>query len=290
MTVASQPRQSQSGSRLIVRLARRLGLSPIPAETAERLAELEGAVIALTQVQTENQKVLDALQEAVTRLEKQLVRAGKEQFKANTLAEAQQKNVKTLFEQAREAEAYRERELAQLRERLAQARGASRLDVIKSLFPVLDGLDEALAAGDRLLSQAGPLGARTAPPPVSPGWRGRLGAALSAWRSGPAAEPIPAEPGTTLAPEAVSAWLAGLSLVQERLADILAAEGVTPIVTEDEPFDPHQHVAVETVPATADIRPGTITRELRRGYRTADNVLRYAEVTVARQAQETAAK
>jgi molecular chaperone GrpE len=290
MTVVSRPEQSRSGSRLIVRLAQRLGLSPIPAETAERLAELEVTVVALTQVQTENQKVLGALQEAVTRLEKQLVRAGKEQFKANTLAEAQQKNMKTLFEQAREAEAYRERELAQLRERLAQARGDSRLEVIKSLFPVLDGLGEALEAGDRLLSHEALLSTPIGTPQLQSSFRQRLGAALATWLSWPAAEPALTEPGATLSPEAVSAWLAGLSLVQERLADILAVEGVIPIVTEDEPFDPHQHVAVETVPATDDILPGTITRELRRGYRTGHNVLRYAEVTVARDARETAAQ
>ena len=286
MTVVSRPEPGRPGSRLMVRLARRLGLSPIPAETAERLAELEGTVVAFTQAHIDNQKVLAALQEAVTRLEKQLVRAGKEQFRANTLAEAQQKNVKVLFEQTREAEAYRERELVQLRERLAQARADSRLEMVKSLFPVLDGLWEALEAGERLVSQEARLSPRSGPAQLKSGLRQRLGT----WLSGPAAEPAISEPGATLSPQAVSAWLAGLSLVQERLADILAAEGVIPIVTEDEAFDPHQHVAVETVPATDDNLPGTITRELRRGYRTGDNVLRYAEVTVARAAQQTAAE
>jgi molecular chaperone GrpE len=285
MTVARRP-----GRSWIVRLARRLGLSPIPPAAAERLAELEVAVVALTQVQTENQRVLGALQEAVTRLEKQLVRAGKEQFKANILAEGQQKSLKTLLEQAREAETYRERELAQLRERLAQARGDSRLDVIKSVFPVLDGLQEALDSGDRLLSYVALPGARSEGPRRRSSWTQRLSAAVATWLSQPAAEPGASEPAAALAPEAVRAWLAGLSLVRDRLADILTAEGVVPIVTEDEPFDPHQHVAVETVPATSDVPPGTITRELRRGYRTGDSVLRYAEVTVARDGQETAYK
>jgi molecular chaperone GrpE len=81
----------------------------------------------------------------------------------------------------------------------------------------------------------------------------------------------------------VVSWLQGLGLVQERLLDILAAEGVYPIDAEDESFDPHQHVAVETVPATGGLAPGTIVRELRRGYRLDEGtVLRYAEVVVAR--------
>jgi hypothetical protein len=111
MTVASRPEWRRSGNSLLVRLARRLDLSPIPPEAAERLAELEVVVVALTQVQAENQRVLGALQEIVTRLEKQLVRAGKEQFKANTLAEAQQKSLKICWSR-READAYRERVLA----------------------------------------------------------------------------------------------------------------------------------------------------------------------------------
>ncbi len=153
---------------------------------------------------------------------------------------------------------------------------------------MLDGLGEALDAGDRLLSNLALPGGGFEPPLLRPSFRQRLSAALTTLLSRPPAEPASTERVATLSPEAVSAWRAGLSLIQDRLADILAAEGVVPIVTQDEPFDPHQHVAVETVPATSDVLLGTIRRELRRGYRARDNALCYAEVTVARDAQEKA--
>ncbi|MFW6136331.1 MAG: nucleotide exchange factor GrpE [Chloroflexota bacterium] len=76
--------------------------------------------------------------------------------------------------------------------------------------------------------------------------------------------------------------------VWETLADLLArveAGNVTPIPTVDHPFDPHRHVAVATT-SEADVPPGTVVREERRGYRTPDGVLRYAEVIVHRPASD----
>jgi molecular chaperone GrpE len=48
------------------------------------------------------------------------------------------------------------------------------------------------------------------------------------------------------------------------------------------PFDPRQHVAVEVVPATDRLPPGTVAAELRRGYLVGERVLRPAEVAVTR--------
>src|SRR5436189_3774 len=88
------------------RRARRSGASTVSAEVTERLAVLETAVAALTQAQADHGA---GLTEAIDRLDKQLARSGREQFKANTLAEAQQKNAETILEQLREAGAHRER-------------------------------------------------------------------------------------------------------------------------------------------------------------------------------------
>jgi molecular chaperone GrpE len=77
------------------------------------------------------------------------------------------------------------------------------------------------------------------------------------------------------------AWLAGLTFVRQRLLDVLAAEGVQPIVAEGRPFDPHYHVALEVVRPTDSLPAGTIGAELRRGYLAEGRVLRYAEVAVA---------
>ncbi len=82
-----------------------------------------------------------------------MARAGKEQFKANSLVEAQQQNLKTILDQLRAGEAAREREVTQLREQIDRVGDEARLEVIKRLLPVLDGLDEAIAAGEALLAE-----------------------------------------------------------------------------------------------------------------------------------------
>ncbi len=123
-----------------------------------------------SRAQAQNQAVLDALRESTEKLEKQVSRAGKEQFKANALAETGQKSVSAMMEQLRQADVYRERELAQARERLAGAR-EGRLDIIKSLLPVLDGLGEALASGERLLRRAGQTPAPAPPAARASFWR-----------------------------------------------------------------------------------------------------------------------
>jgi len=288
------------------RFARRLGVTPIPADVSRELADLRAEVAALAQAQQAHTERASALRDTIDKLEKQVARAGKEQFKANLLAETQRQNTKELLDQIREAEKQHERELAQLRERLSRARAEGRLDIIKSILPVMDGLDEALASGERLL--ASPFHAPAPPltalhsaqyaPRVSRLTLGqRLRAALSRLFAPSEAEPRPALRAEALPPEgglwpfqprdAVASWLQGLGFVQDRLLSILAAEGVYPMETEDETFDPHQHVAVESAPATGGLAPGRIVRELRRGYRRDDGaVLRYAEVVVARDTAE----
>jgi hypothetical protein len=86
-------------------------------------------------------------------------------------------------------------------------------------------------------------------------------------------------------PEAgtLTAWLDGQRLLRDRLLAILEAEGVKPIPTVGQPFDPYLHVAVGTV--RDESRPdGQIVGEERRGYAAGEQVLRYAEVVVVRKA------
>ncbi|MBI2503697.1 MAG: nucleotide exchange factor GrpE [Candidatus Latescibacteria bacterium] len=245
----------------VSRLARRLGLAQLPADAARRLEGLQAAVAALGSAQARTQAALE-------KVEKELSRAGREQFKANLLGQKQQEDFQAALEHLRQAEAQRQREWAQLRENLDQARHQERVEVIQTLFPVLDGLGEALESGKRLLED----GAVAQPFPL----RQRLGLALRAL-----AGKISSGPDQVSA-QAAAAWLEGLGLVQERLLEVLAAEGVRPIETEGQPFDPHWHLAVEAVPATRDIEPHTIVAQTRRGYALGDRALRYAEVVVAR--------
>lgn len=259
------PRRSVPISRRVHRVRR--DQTGLPNEAAERLAALEAAVAGLTQSQT---GTVAAMGEVTDRLEKQLNRAGKELFKANALADAQQKSAETMLAQLRDSEAYRERELTQLRERLAEAGAEGRLAVVRRLFPALDGLEEALASGRRRLQRA------AAVPDSS--------VSLSFWQR---LNPLPrtaavSEAASSQETAETAAWLEGLGHVQERLLEALAAVDVVPIPTAGCVFDPHLHVAVETAPATDLVRPGGIVREHRRGYVQGDTVLRYAEVIVAR--------
>ncbi len=207
-----------------------------------------------------------ALREAVEKLDRQVARAGKEQFKANSLAEAQQQNLKALLDQVRAGEAARERELTQLRAQADRGSDAARLEVIERLLPVLDGLDEAIAAGEGLLTEEEPVSALSFSQRVRAAWRIVRG------------EP----PRVSLPAEHWAAWLHGVEFVRERLLEVLAAEGVQPIETEGQPFDPNQHHAVDVIAADATLPVGLIARETRRGYVCGDRVLRYAEVVVAR--------
>ncbi len=304
--------QSTSGRAWRTRFARWLGLGPVPADVAGEVASLAQTVAALAVAHAANQEALGALLDTLTalrqtneRLERQVSRSGKEQFKANALTEAQQQNVKSLMEQLHEADGYRERELTNLRERLVTARRDGRMEVINRLLPVADGLSEAVASGERIGEMAkwrssksanqqtnqsvGGFGER-----VGRAWArlwGRAGAeaevepsggATPAITSGPDADAPAGQPRAESVVSELTAWLEGLHFVQDRLLAVLDAEGVRPIETEGDAFDPRLHVAIETVPATEDAPSGTIVHETRRGYLAGETVLRYAEVVVAR--------
>ena len=219
--------------------------------------------------------VAAALRESAAALDKQLGRVGREQFKANTLDEAQHRQAQAALEQLRDLSARREADLALLRDQLRADQSAQRLIVIQQLLPALDGLDEAFAAGRRLLSPPSPHSA-PAPMPVF-SFRQRVAFAL-----GRGALPVapPAENGAWR--DSVAAWLDGLDLVRGRVLQVLAADGVQPMTARGETFDPHRHIAVEAVIASDGIAPGTVVEEYRRGYQIGDQVLRAAEVVVAK--------
>ena len=264
------------------RLAARLrGERPAPAPTNEAL-EADGAELSAP---------LD-----LASLEKQVSKLGREQFKLNTLLEKQQAQVQAALDQLREQDARREQECAELAAGRPAEQAEARLQVVQRLLPVLDGLDEAIASGERLLARA--------PSPVlihamdqraserAPWWANVLAAPVILARLTNQAKPSERErerqARRALAAEMVAwqeayaAWLQGLELVRERLFEMLAMEDVEPLEAVGQPFDPRRHVAMDTVPARDDAPSGTVVLELRRGYAVGDRVLRYAEVVVAR--------
>lgn len=175
-------------------------------------------------------------------LAEQVRKLAKTQFKTNTLQEkqlAQQEEALTTLQKALERQ---EKQAAELVQQRQQAVEAAQEELIKSLLPVLDGLDAAFENG-----------------------RGQV-----------LKQPMPADTR-----RAVIAWLDGVRLARMRLLDILKAHNVTPIPAVGQTFDPHRHVAVAT-DTSGHAPEGTILSEDRRGYTTPDKVLRFAEVVVAR--------
>jgi len=79
----------------------------------------------------------------------------------------------------------------------------------------------------------------------------------------------------------VEALVAGLRLIEKGIGDLLSRHGIERIASAGQTFDPRQHEAVGTVPASAEHPDHTIAREVRPGYRLRDHILRPAQVIVA---------
>lgn len=77
--------------------------------------------------------------------------------------------------------------------------------------------------------------------------------------------------------------VAGIEMIYRQLKEILEKEGLTPVPTINEPFDPQKHEVL--VEEESDAYPDNIIiEELRRGYYYKDRLLRPALVKVARAA------
>jgi len=72
----------------------------------------------------------------------------------------------------------------------------------------------------------------------------------------------------------------GIELIYKRLAEALTKQGLEPINTEGQQFDPHLHEAVQRV-EQEDVEDGTILEEYQRGYNFKGKLLRPAMVKVA---------
>jgi molecular chaperone GrpE len=83
-----------------------------------------------------------------------------------------------------------------------------------------------------------------------------------------------------------SPWVDGIVAIDRKLDALLESEGVTPIEVEGKPFDPRVSEAIMHDETTA-APDGTVVRELVRGYRIRDRVLRPALVAVAKNETST---
>lgn len=78
-----------------------------------------------------------------------------------------------------------------------------------------------------------------------------------------------------------SAVLEGMSMVHKQLQDFLASCGVEPIDAKGQKFDPNLHEAIAQE-ETPDVEEGIVLRQIRRGFRLRDRLLRPANVVVAK--------
>jgi molecular chaperone GrpE len=74
----------------------------------------------------------------------------------------------------------------------------------------------------------------------------------------------------------------GVDLTYQKMMQLLNQEGVEPIQSVGQPFDPTWHEAVDAVPhQQAGVGPDTIVKVTQKGYRLGDRLLRPARVIVA---------
>lgn len=76
-------------------------------------------------------------------------------------------------------------------------------------------------------------------------------------------------------------WAEGIDLIYRKLLALLEAEGVQPMETGDQYFDPNLHEAISHE-AAPELESGQIIEVVKQGYKLGDRVLRPAWVRVAK--------
>jgi molecular chaperone GrpE len=251
---------------------RRLFLEPMPKNGSQSAAPEAASDLDRLQV-TEKAETSAAHAELLGRLDRlqeDVAKLGREQFRATTLLEGHDTVLEELAEASREDQSRREDAALQERRARAELETRVRLELVKELLPVADALDASVRTARELLAEF-----RVAPPSSPPSRSSWL-----AWLRAPAA-PLPTDKTTGDHPAAFDAWLRGLLLIEGRLQSLLEREGVRPIRALGETFDPHRHLAV-AISRENGVPDGTVVAEELRGYMAGERVLRPAEVVVVR--------
>ena len=75
--------------------------------------------------------------------------------------------------------------------------------------------------------------------------------------------------------------LKGMELINNKLANILAQKGLSPInVEQGEVFDAEQHEAITQIPAPSPDLKGKIIDGVEKGYKLGDKIIRYPKVVI----------
>jgi molecular chaperone GrpE (heat shock protein) len=253
----------------------------------------------LTELATQDQLVrlatMVASQEQLSQLAGTLDRLYRHQQKSNALGETREQQFEsalaTLQEIVLRREQLQEQQAARTQQQQEEMRRSARGELAADLLPALDGLELALDRGRALaaryrhdlaqwLHAHGEMRpdhrSHAAPSSLLQKLQHRLSTDPDAGATGSGLPDSVANAADT-----VETWLKGLALVRDRFLALLANEGIVPITTSRQVFDPRLHVAVKAE-THADLSPNTIVREVRKGYRQDRRILRYAEVVIAR--------
>jgi molecular chaperone GrpE len=183
--------------------------------------------------------------------------------------------------------------LQQQQQEAARQDEAARDEQVRSLLKKFVELYDALAPAEREVQRVcdvvlpeldqlvGP-SQPAAPPPRRSFW-----ARLFSGRPAPPADGSSPENGRRVQAaverirQVLGSLRTGYTMSLQRLERALAEQGLEPIRSAGQPFDPEQMEAIEVV-ADAGRPGGEVIDEVRRGYRWRGRVFRYAQVRVAR--------
>ena len=227
----------------------------LPAHTATK----NKADNLLHQLQALEENLLTELND----LTKNVTRLGKEQYKVQTAIDAKQQREAVFFEELQRRLARYERLLEDLSGLKQELTRQISLEIIKDLLPVIDGLENAIALSASLNGKIpAPVHAKT-----GKNFLRRFFA--------------PRELAENAAPMDVQHWVAGMEIIRDRLLALFKKSGVTPIPSLGEKFDPQLHLTVAGESHNG-IEPNAILKEQLRGYRRGEEIVRFAEVVVAK--------
>lgn len=74
----------------------------------------------------------------------------------------------------------------------------------------------------------------------------------------------------------------GVTLIYQKMSNILQNKGLTPMESTGEPFNPELHEAVTEIPAPADEMKGKVVDTIEKGYLLGDKIIRHAKVVVGK--------
>lgn len=74
----------------------------------------------------------------------------------------------------------------------------------------------------------------------------------------------------------------GVTLIYQKMSNILQNKGLSPMESSGEPFNPELHEAVTEIPAPTEEMKGKVVDTIEKGYLLGDKIIRHAKVVVGK--------